>query len=241
MLWYGVRKILIIEDDGVVRDVLRSFLDGNGFEPTLAGSGEAGLNLLHTDRFDLLLTDLVMPGISGMDVLKAAVATGTGVPIIVMTAFGTQRTAVEAMRHGAFNYITKPFNLDELLIVLEKALSVSKLQQENVMLKLRLEKESDLKKPANDVPRMMLATSGVSSLSPVSRTTAVLSARCSITEFGDSGVNLNEMMSTMERNLIQQALERAGGVRTKAAQLLGLNRTTLIEKIKKMGINQQKK
>ncbi len=112
-------KILVIEDDEPVRDILRTFLEEKGFDTVVAPSGEEGLNALRVERPDLILTDLVMPGISGLDVLKQATASAPAVPVIVMTAFGTVQNAVEAMRMGAFDYITKPFNLDELMIVVE--------------------------------------------------------------------------------------------------------------------------
>ena len=97
--------------------------------------------MLGAENFDLILTDLVMPGKGGMDVLKGATASQPNTPVIVMTGFGTVETAVEAMKIGAFDYLTKPFNLDELLIVLDKALSVSQLQKENRMLKMQLKKK----------------------------------------------------------------------------------------------------
>jgi len=150
----STQKVLVIEDDETVRDVLRTFLVEKGFTVTLAESGETGLDSLRSGKFDLLLTDLVMPGVTGMDVLREVIGSKINVPVIVMTAFGTVQTAVEAMRHGAFDYITKPFNLDELMIVIDKALSVSKLQKENVMLKLQLKKRYNFKGLIGDSPRM---------------------------------------------------------------------------------------
>ncbi len=147
-------KLLVIEDDDTVRDVLHSFLTNRKFDVSLAENGETGLEMVRAEKFDLILTDLVMPGITGMDVLKEVTAAETGVPVIVMTAFGTVQTAVEAMRNGAFDYVTKPFNLDELMIVLEKALSVSQLQKENVMLKMQLKKKYNFKGLIGDSPSM---------------------------------------------------------------------------------------
>jgi len=229
-----MRKVLVIEDDEIVRDVLRLFFGKKGFEVTLTDNGEAGAAILRTARFDLILTGFAMPRISGMDVLKEVVACKTSAPVIVMTASGTVRTAVEAMRHGAFDYITRPVNLDELTIVLEKALYVSKLQKENVTLKMQLKKKYRVKGLINGVPVMQTGhEQGEKITAPVPRR--------STTGNGDNGVGLNEMMRTMERRLILQALEQAGGVKSEAARLLGLNRTTLLEKIKKMGIETQKK
>lgn len=147
-------KILVIEDDETVRDVLRSFLNKKGFEVTIAQKGEAGLEELRVERFDIILTDLVMPGISGMDVLKEVTGSGVDVPVIVMTAFGTVENAVEAMKSGAFDYITKPFNLEELRIVLEKAISVSNLRRENAMLKMQLKKRYNAEGLIGNSPRM---------------------------------------------------------------------------------------
>ena len=143
-------RILVIEDDETVRDVLRTFLTDKGYEVTVAVSGESGLEILRSEKFDLIATDLIMPGISGMDVLKEVMATKVNTPVLVMTAFGSVQTAVEAIRIGAFDYLTKPFNLDELTIVLDKALSVSKLQKENVMLKMQLKKKYEFKELIGD-------------------------------------------------------------------------------------------
>lgn len=140
-----MHAVLVIEDDETVRDVLYSFLTEKGFEVTLAKSGEEGIDLLRTSKFELILTDLVMPGLGGMDVLKEVKAAKILAPVIVLTAYGTVQSAVEAMKLGAFDYITKPFNLDEISIVIEKALNLSKLQKENLMLKMQLRKRYNFK------------------------------------------------------------------------------------------------
>ncbi len=149
-------KVLVIDDDETVRDVLRSLFEQKGYETQLAENGEAGIDQLRSEKFDIILTDLIMPGISGMDVLREVIESKVAIPVIVMTAFGTVQTAVEAMRSGAFDYITKPFNLDELMVVLEKALSMSKLQKENVMLKMQLKKKFNFRGLIGDAPRMQL-------------------------------------------------------------------------------------
>lgn len=140
-----MHRVLVIDDDATVRDVLHSFLKSNGFDVVLAHDGQAGLEIIREEKFDIVLTDLVMPGISGMDVLRGIIALKTNTPVIVITAFGTVETAVEAMKMGAFDYITKPFVLDELMIVLNRAVGVSKLQKENAMLKMQLRKKYNFK------------------------------------------------------------------------------------------------
>jgi nitrogen regulation protein NR(I) len=150
----AIQRILVVEDDESIQNVLHAFLSGKGFEVTLAQNGGAALEQLRAENFDLILTDLVMPGRGGMDVLKAATASQPDIPVIVMTGFATVQTAVEAMKMGAYDYLTKPFNLDELMIVLDKALSVSQLQKENRMLKMQLKKKYDFKGIVGDSPSM---------------------------------------------------------------------------------------
>jgi len=191
-------KLLAIEDDETVRDVLRAFLGEKGFEVTLAENGEAGLDLLRSGKFDIILTDLVMPGVSGMDVLKEVVAARISIPVIVMTAHGTVQTAVEAMRLGAFDYITKPFNLDELMIVLEKALSVSKLQKENVMLKMQLKKKFNFKGLIGDSPRMQTVYELIEKIADTDSTVLIT---------GESGTGKELIAKTIHYNNIS----RAGG------------------------------
>jgi len=152
-----MEKILVIEDDESVRDVLRPFLQETGFEVTTAESGVTGVDMLRTEKFDLILTDLKLPGgIDGMGVLREVTANKINVPVIVLTGYATVETAVEAMKNGAFDYITKPFNFDELMIILKKALSVSKLQKENVMLKMQLKKKYNFRGLIGDSPTMQV-------------------------------------------------------------------------------------
>jgi nitrogen regulation protein NR(I) len=194
----NMHKVLVIEDDETVRDVLRSFLGGKGFEVILTANGEAGLDQLRTEKFDLILTDLVMPGITGMDVLKEVFTRHINVPVVVMTAFGTVQTAVEAMRIGAFDYLTKPFNLDELMIVIEKALAVSKLQKENVMLKMQLKKKYNFKGLIGDSPSMQVVYELIEKIADTDSTVLIT---------GESGTGKELIAKTIHYN----NSSRAGG------------------------------
>ncbi len=193
-----MKRVLVIEDDETVRDVLRSFLGQKGFEVTLAQNGESGLDLLRAEKFDLIFTDLVMPGISGMEVLKEVVASKIAVPVVVMTAFGTVQTAVEAMRIGAFDYITKPFNLDELMIVLDKALSVAKLQKENIMLKMQLKNKYNFEGLVGDSPSMQAVYELIEKIADTDSTVLIT---------GESGTGKELIAKTIHYN----NLSRAGG------------------------------
>ncbi len=197
-LLYVMKKILVIEDDATVRDVLLAFLGNKGFEVTLAQNGESGLDLLRAEKFDLIFTDLVMPGISGMEVLKAVVASKIAVPVVVMTAYGTVQTAVEAMRIGAFDYITKPFNLDELMIVLDKAFSVAKLQKENLMLKMQLKNKYNFEGLVGDSSSMQAVYELIEKIADTDSTVLIT---------GESGTGKELIAKTIHYN----NLSRAGG------------------------------
>ncbi|MEN8264075.1 MAG: sigma-54 dependent transcriptional regulator [Nitrospirota bacterium] len=141
-----MHRILVIDDEESIRALLKDFLETKGLEVVTASNGETGISLLKEDKFDLFLLDLMMPGISGLDVLREVTAEKIDIPSIVITAHATVQTAVEAMKLGAFDYITKPFNLEELFIALQRAMDVLKLQKENFRLKKELKRKFGYKK-----------------------------------------------------------------------------------------------
>ncbi|MFO7460683.1 MAG: sigma-54 dependent transcriptional regulator [Desulfatiglandales bacterium] len=134
-------SILVIDDDrehlNVVVDTLRSC----GYEVEAANSGEEGLQEIEENDYDLVLTDLMMPKVSGVDVLKHAVAVSPSSKCIILTGYGTIKGSVEAMKMGAFDYITKPMTSSELLLTVEKALKFKHLEEENLRLKKELRKK----------------------------------------------------------------------------------------------------
>jgi Nif-specific regulatory protein len=135
--------VLIIDDDESVRDALKDFLEENGFKVTTAPNGRIGLELLKEDIFDILLVDLMMPGMGGLDVIKETSALHLTTPVIMVTAYASVQTAVDAMKLGAFDYVTKPFIPDELLIVINRTIELSRMQRENVLLKKQLKRKYD--------------------------------------------------------------------------------------------------
>ncbi|MGD0014562.1 MAG: sigma-54 dependent transcriptional regulator [Bryobacteraceae bacterium] len=129
-------RVLIVEDEDKLRRVLELQLRSADFDVDQASTAEAGLKL--SDRADLILTDLRLPGMDGLELIQAIRQQGTGAPIIVMTAFGTVETAVEAMKAGAFDFLLKPFSLDHMTTLIRKALEVRALQEENRTLREEL-------------------------------------------------------------------------------------------------------
>ena len=128
-------SILLIDDDDSLRRVMEFSLTEAGYRVEAAASGEEGLRLFEKDSFDAVITDITMPGMNGMEVLAKVRERDENFPVIIITAYGTIESAVEAMKQGAFDYITKPFNRDELRITLDKALRMRRLEKENVELR----------------------------------------------------------------------------------------------------------
>ncbi len=114
--------ILVIEDDNRLREVLRKILNGKGFTVEVSADGSEGIAKTKRSFFDIALVDLKMPKMGGMEVLKAIKKIHPQTYVIIMTAFGTIASAVEAVQNGAFDYITKPFKTEEILLVIRKAL-----------------------------------------------------------------------------------------------------------------------
>ncbi len=123
-------KILVVDDEHLIRWSLEQNLKKQGYEVSTAGSGEDALRLLQEDPPDLMLLDIQLPGMNGMEVLEKVKDLEDEVIVIMVTALGVLETAVKAMRLGAYDYINKPFNLDELAIVIKKALETRELKRE---------------------------------------------------------------------------------------------------------------
>ena len=138
-------KILVIDDDTSLRRVLEYNLQEEGYEVQAASSGEEGLYLFGQSRPDLVITDMKMPGMDGLMVLKSIKERSPETLVIIITAFGTVDVAVEAMKAGAYDYITKPFNRDALKLTVGKALQFSVLAEENKRLKSELSDKADFR------------------------------------------------------------------------------------------------
>ena len=132
--------ILIVEDEAKMRRLLELDLTDAGLQTISAPDAETGLKLFRENAPDLIVTDLKLPGKSGLEFLQAVKHANSAMPIIVMTAFGTVETAVEAMKAGASDYVLKPFSLAEMRMVVQKELDVHRLREENRSLREALGK-----------------------------------------------------------------------------------------------------
>jgi two-component system response regulator AtoC len=122
-------RVLLVDDEPSVRAALRELVQGRGWEPLPARSGAEALELL--DRADAVVTDFSMPEMDGMELLRAVHERDESLPVILLTAHGSERLAVRAIKAGAYEYVTKPFDVDEMLIALERALETRALRQRN--------------------------------------------------------------------------------------------------------------
>ena len=123
--------ILIVEDEPKMQRLLELALAEEGHTTRAADDAETGLKLLRQEKFDLILTDLRLPGMDGLEFLQAVRRSEAQSPVILMTAFGTVQTAVEAMKAGASDYVLKPFSLEEIKLIVKKELDVRRLREEN--------------------------------------------------------------------------------------------------------------
>jgi len=131
-------SILVIDDNPEIIKLMAKILKANDYEVSTALGGELGIKKLEKNDYDLVFTDLMMPDISGMEVLEHVISKSPKAMCIILTAHGTIKSSVDAIKKGAFDYITKPVSPTELLVVVEKTLKFKKLEEENIRLKKEL-------------------------------------------------------------------------------------------------------
>jgi DNA-binding NtrC family response regulator len=132
-------RVLVVEDDEAMRDLLVEELSEAGFDVVAAGDGRAGIDTVKREKIDLVITDLRMPELDGFDLIRDIRATPEAPPLVMITAFGSIETAIKAVKLGAYDYITKPFEMEELLLCADKALEERQLRREVVRLRREVE------------------------------------------------------------------------------------------------------
>ena len=130
-----METILVVEDKESMAAMLKETLESEGYKVVSAGDGLEGINYLKEGKIDLVLTDLTLPHKDGIDVLTASKEENQLRPVIIMTAYGSVETAVEAMKRGAVDFIAKPFDTDHLLMLIKRAIETQRLMTENILLK----------------------------------------------------------------------------------------------------------
>jgi DNA-binding NtrC family response regulator len=162
--------VLIVEDEAKMRRLLELNLGEDGFTTLSAADAETGLKLLRSESVDLVVTDLKLPGLDGLEFLQAAKQLNATLPVVVMTAFGTVETAVEAMKAGAADYVMKPFSLAEMRMVIHKELDVRQLREENRSLREALGRRYEHPNIVARSARMQEVLSTVERIAPTNTT-----------------------------------------------------------------------
>ncbi len=134
-------RILVVDDEASMRESLKDWLQEDGYEVGLAESGEAALNMARESHWDIILLDLKMPGMDGLEALKHLKEVAPEAEILMMTAYATVETAVQAMKQGAFDYLVKPFDPDEVNMQIHKIVTHKELVEENILLRRKLEEK----------------------------------------------------------------------------------------------------
>ena len=172
-------KILIVDDEKNIREGLSKALKLANYDTVIAPTGIAAIDALKEGTIDLVISDLKMPGLSGEQLLKRIVATYPNIPVIILTGHGTIESAVEAMRYGAYDFLTKPVHLDRLELLVKRALSRRKLVLENLLLQEKLDEKN--------VKHKVISTSSEMK-KVIEIVEQVASTRASVLITGESGV-----------------------------------------------------
>src|SRR5882724_4051058 len=184
-------RILVIDDEAAIRDSLKMTLEYNGYEVIGAATGQEGLVLAEREAPDLVLLDVKMPGMDGLDVLERLRTMNEALPVVVVSGHGTISTAVEATKKGAFDFIEKPFAADRVLVSLRNALDQRRLRDENRSLKKAVEVRHQM---VGDSPALKQVTAAIARAAPTNATVLIQ---------GESGVGKELVARTIHRNSLR--------------------------------------
>ena len=169
----AARTILIVDDDQAHRTMLRTLISGWGYETTEAEDGQAAIEKAHEQAFDLILMDVRMIKVSGLEALSEIKAYNPAIPVIIMTAYASVDTAVEALKKGAYDYLTKPLDFDELRHTIQRAMDHSRLREENRRLRESLGNHFDRQNIIGRGPAMVHLLETVAQVAPSEATVLI--------------------------------------------------------------------
>jgi DNA-binding NtrC family response regulator len=162
--------ILVIEDKDSMLSMLKKTLEGEGYQVIPAQDGAEGIRKLADERIGLVLTDLKLPKKDGFEVLRSAKAEHPLLPVIVMTAYGTIENAVKAVKEGAYDFLTKPFDTEHLLVLIKRALDTSRVAAENILLRSELAEKFGFPKIIGRSQQLQDITSSIRKVAPTNAT-----------------------------------------------------------------------
>ena len=181
-------RILVIDDEGAIRDSLRMILEYEDYQFVGAATGQEGIAAVQRERPDLVLLDIKMPGMDGLDVLRKLHALDETLPVVMISGHGTTATAVEAIRSGAIDFLDKPLSSERVIVTLQNALRQSELRSENRELKLAMESRYEI---VGQSPALRKVLEAVQRAAPTNATVLLL---------GESGVGKELVARTIHRN-----------------------------------------
>lgn len=165
--------ILIVDDEKNTREGLKRGLEHNRYNILLAEDGKTALEYFSTELIDLMLADLKMPGMGGIQLMQKVKEISPNTLTIILTAYGTVETAVSAMKQGAYDFVTKPINLDEVDILIRRALSTRRIEQENISLRQQLDKRFGFENIIGDTPQMKQIFETIKQVAPTKATVLI--------------------------------------------------------------------
>ncbi|MFH0813008.1 MAG: sigma-54 dependent transcriptional regulator [Pseudomonadota bacterium] len=188
--------ILIVDDEPKMRHILRIILEGAGYRVEEAHNGEKALDIISQRPCGVVFTDLRMEGINGMEVLKRAKTINPEISVVVITAFGSIESAVEALQEGAIDYITKPFEEDKILITAKRSLKFYRLAEENRNLKEAISSKFDFSNIVTNSPAMLKVLREAALVSESPQTTVLIT--------GESGTGKELLARTIHYNSVRK-------------------------------------
>lgn len=169
-------KILIVDDEAVMRDTMSDWLLEKGFNVVSVISGMEAIEKVKTGSFNIAFVDMKMPGLDGLEVLRAMKRIDPETAVVIMTAYATIETAIEAMKEGAYEYMIKPFSLDVVELIVKKIVKYQELVAENILLRKRLEEKDHLKNIVGKSPQMKEVLELVDSIAETNSTVLIQGA-----------------------------------------------------------------
>ncbi|NIM99515.1 MAG: response regulator [candidate division Zixibacteria bacterium] len=166
-------SVLVIDDEPIIRVTTVDALEAEGFRAKTAATGKEGLEMIAAGSFDIIITDLRLPDMNGLAILKEVKRNVPTAEVVIITAYGSVDSAVEAMKTGAYDYVTKPFTTEELLLVLKRLLEMRHLRQENIALRKQIERESGPKPIVGKSPQMKRIYELIETVSQVDTTVMI--------------------------------------------------------------------
>jgi len=166
--------VLVADDDPVARDLLAEVLRAEGYDVRPASGGREALELARAVPLDLALVDLQMPDVGGLEALEAVLALQPGVPVLILTAFATMQTAIDAIRAGAYDYLSKPFSMEEIRLVVRRTLAVRRLERENAEYRQALHERYGVANLIGHSPAMVEIYKLVARVAPLDTTVLIM-------------------------------------------------------------------